>query len=781
MEYSLKDTRDKSYGYFDDERREYVITRPDTPRPWMNYVGHEKYCLRFSQTGGGDSFHRFPRVNMVTFSHYDDCPEFYDDKPGRWIYVKDTESKALWTINWQPVQKEFERYRCRHGMGYSRIESKTNGIEGTLRVFVPLDEPVEIWSVKLTNHRSTVAKLDISGFVEWFLTDNISKGGYVCGNHARYDSSENMIYTWLSKPLMPEQNYAAFMASDFNPDGYEVSRRSFLGPYGGYHQPKAVVDGMCCGKEADYEPMVGVLQKYIEIPPGQSFDFQILVGSVNDKNHAIQLKNKFLKKEIIEQEFVKVNQYWDKRLGTTEVQTPCHSFDHLVNTWLKYQVHHTSHWVRPGGDKGFRDMCQDAENILAFDAPRSKRILLEAMKYQYESGKAVRQWPQQPEGELDTRDYRDSPVWLAYSVCEYIKETGDVEFLENKVPYLDNGEDTVYLHAQRAVECLYADRGEHGLSHIGCGDWNDGLDEVGLKGRGESVWLTIALVKALNDIAELAEHIGDEDTQHNYLKKANELTKIINDVAWDGDWYVRAFADDGEVIGSNTCEEGKIFLLPQAWAMIAGISTKEQNRRMIKAIEEMLLLDYGPMVMAPVYTRNQKGIGKIVYRPGFSEAGSVYLHAASFLIAGYCAIGEADRAFDIWQRICPTNPKNPSDISWAEPYVFSNFYMGPAAVCPGRSLYGWLTATGGWMLKNGLSRICGIQPGYQGLDIKPSLPSCWDKISVKRVFRGTTFNIEISRGINNKWVINQKECALPIKNVEKKTLCSKSDRCGDFE
>ena len=761
--------KDNSYGYFSNTNREYVITRPDTPRPWLNYIGNENYCVRFSQTGGGDSFHRFPRANMVTFSHYDDTPEFYDDRPGRWVYLKDMDSGEFWSLNWQPVMKKPQAYTCAHAPGYSRIESMTNDIAGTMRVFVPLDDPVEIWSVTLTNKRKTPAKLSTFSFIEWFLSDNKSK----CmvpffGNHAVYDSENALIHTWSLKKKRPGQNYDAFMSADFTSDAYELSRKQFLGNYGSYHAPAAIVNGKCNGKAVDHEAMVGVLQKNFTLEPGQSVQFNVTIGSVKDKEQAIELADKYRVKTTVEEEFNKLKEYWEQRLSASHVTTPCEDFNQRVNTWLKCQVHHTSFWVRPSGDHGFRDTCQDAENILPFDSPRCRRLLIDSMNHQWQSGRCVREWPQEPDGQLNTNDYRDSPVWLAYSVCEYLKETGEFDFLELVIPYLDKGEATVYEHVKQALYCLYFDRGEHGFSHIGRGDWNDGFDEVGIGGKGESIWLTIALVRALKKVAKLAKHIGDEATYNDYTEKAEELSKLINETAWDGNWYIRAFNDDGEILGSDTCEEGKIFLLPQAWAMLAGISSDEQNRKMIEAIDKLLMLDYGPMTMGPVYTKYQKGIGKIAFYAGMAEAGAVFNHAASFLMAGLCTIGEADKAFDIYKRIVPTNPDNPTRLNGSEPYVFSNFYVGPQVHNPRRTLYGWLTATGGWMFKNGLSRICGIQPVYDGLDIKPNLPSAWDNVQVKRVFRGATFNVEINRiakGENTSIEVNGKAAILPIKNI----------------
>ena len=758
-----------SYGYFSETSREYVITRPDTPRPWLNYIGNENYCVRFSQTGGGDSFHRYPRANMVTFSHYDDTPEFYDDRPGRWVYLKDMDSGEFWSLNWQPVMKTPQSYLCAHAPGYSRIESMTNDIAGTMRVFVPLDDPVEIWSVTLTNKRETAVNLASFSFVEWFLSDNKCK----CmvpffGNHACYDNENKLIHTWYLKKKRPGQNYDAFMAADFTPDGYELSRKKFLGNYGSYHAPDAIINGKCEGDAVDHEAMVGVLQKNIQLEPGQSFQFNVIIGSIENKQQGIELANKYREKTVVEEKFNEVRKYWEERLSASHVKTPCEDFNQRVNTWLKCQVHHTSLWVRPGGDHGFRDTCQDAENLLPFDAPRCRKLLIDSMKHQWVSGKCVREWPQEPDGNLNTSDYRDSPVWLAYSVCEYLKETEDFAFLDKVVPYLDSGEASVYGHVKRALDCLYADRGEHGFSHIGRGDWNDGFDEVGIGGKGESIWLTIALVRALKEVVKLAEYIGDDATCKDYTCKVEELTQLLNETAWDGNWYIRAYNDEGQILGADSCDEGKIFLLPQAWAMLAGISSDEQNRRMIASIDKLLMLDYGPMTMAPVYTNYQKGIGKIAFYAGMAEAGGVFSHAASFLMAGLCEIGEADRAFDIYQRIVPTNPDNPTRLNASEPYVFSNFYVGPQVKNPRRTLYGWLTATGGWMLKNGLSRVCGVKPVYDGLDIKPNLPSEWDEVEIKRVFRGATFNIEIIRtakGEGNFVEINGKTGSLPIKNI----------------
>lgn len=732
------------YGDFSPDGKEYIITRPDTPRPWINYLWNDQYCAIFSQTGGGYSFYEPPEGDVskrtnLTRGTLHLIRTTRNDQPGRWIYLRDDDTGDYWTINWQPVQKRLDGYECKHGLGYSIIESKYKGIIGQFRIFVPFGAPVEIWTIKVKNDTADKKRISVYTLIEWALDGFFAHTNPYGFIHATYDRKLQALVISCDSPHFPNSKPMGFMGADFNPDGYDCRRESFVGKYSSLATPVVVKEGSCNNSSACGEDTVGVLNHRVNLEPGQEKNFNIVVGTADSPEEIDRLLKLYLNPEKVEAEWKSVRAHWNKLIELITIDTPEPDLDRLVNIWLKYQLSLCGRWVR-GYGYGFRDILQDAEALFLLNPEQARNNMLKALRHQYKEGNAVRAW-----GPLDKRDYKDSPVWIIFTLAAYLKETGDMSILEKEIDFLDEGRATVYEHSLRAVRYLYNDRGKHELCHIGDGDWSDSLDEAGTKGKGESVWLSMALFRALNLMEELANKIGDKETSQEMALKASKLKGWINKYGWDGGWYLRAYDDEGEPIGSAKCEEGKIYLNPQTWAILSGVADGERVKKCLNVIDRQLYTELGPITLTPTYTQYRNNIGRIsALLPGMWENAAVYNHACTFKILADCVIGRGNKALETIKKFIPSNRANLCNKSDNEPYVFPSFYIGPAnPLRAGESITSWITATAGWMFRIVTEWMLGIRPEYEGLRIDPCIPSEWEVCRITRPFRGSVYKITI--------------------------------------
>jgi len=753
------------YYSFGNDGKELVITRPDTPRPWIHYLSNRNYGIYFSQTGGGYSVYQPPfgiRINYFG----------RDDQPGKYVYLRDNDTKKFWTINWQPVRADYEKYRCVFGSGYVNITSSKNGIEGSLHIYIPLDDPAEIWTIKLKNNTRKKRNLSFFSFVEWILAKGLtSVDNYVWFSKADFLKKENIILAEGNDPNQQGRYYRAFMAGDFPIQSYDCSRKLFLGHYGTLSCPRAVVTGKCSNSSAGNEEYVGVLQGRCNLEAGESKEFHIVIGYLKEKDTANRLIKKYRDRQNIEKEFNKVKKFWGKIIENNVVETPDKNFNRTANIWLKYQVAQASWWSRSGGAgyesgiRGYRDVLQDITGLVTIDPQFTRDLLIEALRHQYRSGHAPRGW--MGEGKSFVRHHADSPVWIIFTLTRYLKETGDMDILDEPVGFIDDKKKaTVYEHAVMALKHLWKERGKHYLCLIHGGDWNDCLDATGTEGKGESVWLSMAFYRALKQMEELSDYIGDSERAKRFQKQAGEIKSAINKYAWDGKWYLRAFNDDGELIGSSSSKGGRMFLMPQVWAIINKIASPKRQEICFQSVNKMLKTPFGYLWLLP-YSGYRPGIGKLtIVRPHKL----VYNHPNAFKVIADCVAGRGNEAYQSLVNISSFNPGHPPDISGSEPHIFPSSYTVDRINQYGEGPYGWMTGTAACLLIAVFDRMLGVRAEYNGLRIDPCIPSGWQKCSVRKKFRKAVYHVSIEnpqgieKGVKEIFVDGKKIKGILIKD-----------------
>ena len=749
------------YGDFDNQNREYVITQPDTPRAWDNYIWNDAYYRYVDQLGKGYSRYQTQEGHQtqLLFGAHN------NPQDSRLLYIRDEERGVYWNIGWDPVQRTPDSYQCRHGLGYTIIENQTQGIRATDRIFVPPgNDPVEYWSVTLKNESDQTRTLSVFTYAEMSLA-GARTYGHMMFMSGHFYPELNAVIARKRAEGMPTTKYAAFLASDVKPESFDASQRTFLGPYRRVANPIAVEQGKCFNSVGTGEPVVGCLQIKMQLQPGEEQTITFLLGVTDNVKPAEETKrllDLYLSKEKADQKFAELKADKEKRFSTVWVDTPDEHLNSLTNIWNKQQVDWGATWVR-WGIKGYRDILQQAQGITVVDPELCKKDFLDACCFQYADGFALRGWDP-----VDKMAYADSAQWMIGTITEYVRETGDFAVLDQVVPYFDKGEDTVFEHMLKALRKLHSDRGEHGLSLIHFGDWNDSLTAVGTGGRGESVWLSMAFARSCLLLSELAKQIKKQDVAQELDAMYMEIKQNINEHAWDGEYYICAYDDNGRAIGSRQNKEGKIFLNMQSWAALSGVAEGGRLDQCLAAIEKELDSGYGFVLQKPVYTEFDPNIGRLTnLEPGICENATVYSHGNAFLILGYLTVGRSDKAYSAYRSILPENPNNPSNT--AVPYVFPNAYFGPDhKSSPGRIEYSWITGSCAWIFQSVLEYMLGVRRDYEGLRFDPRLPSEWPLARVTRVFRGDTYEVEIE---NPKGVqTGVKELLVDGKSVDPKSV-----------
>ncbi|MCK6471823.1 MAG: hypothetical protein L6R28_08755 [Planctomycetes bacterium] len=754
-----------NYGHFNRDGSEYLITTPDTPRFWHNYLHNDAYGVTLAQTGHGYSWFSSPIAYKVT-RNFDMNYSATDPREGRFLYLYDRDSKEWWHANPQPGGAH-DHFCCVVGQGWTRIEGEQNGIRVEATFFVPTEDKVELWRVQVTNKTKKPRRLRLFNYLEWFLgsypgtwTDPMV---YIM---SRWIKNERMMWMANDNPDSLLQ-YAGFMTADPAPDGYDSDRHAFLGTFGGTHAPAAVVKGACANSLVAGKPFCGALQHDLALKPGASQQVDYLIGVAFKQDEAFDLKAKYLgggaKGNAAGKALEKLKTYRRRIAESAYIETPDPAFDRYFNWWLKSQMLIVRNWTR-FLYRGYRDVLQDLRGSMSFEPEWSKRLVLETLRFQYRDGTAPRQYNEQG-GDHDLREYMDSPSWIPDTLLSYIKESGDLGVLNEKLPYfkkgtkqghIADGEGSVYEHALAGVRCLYQNRGRHGLCLVGHGDWNDALNCVGHGGAGESVWLSCAFCYACLKMAELADHIKDAAVAAEMRAYHATMAKIINEQAWDGTWYIYAFDDDGKPIGSKQNEQGKTHLNVQTWAVFAGVATGARLKQVLKRIDQMDT-KFGPVLLTPAYTKWDAHIGRITTMvPGFFENGSIYTHGASFKMRADLAAKRPDKAYQTFVKVTPLNPANSPKHSSMEPFGLTNFFIGPDAPDKkrnfGRCLYTYNSGSGNWLYVNALEEMLGVAADFDGLRIQPQPPKKWKSYTVRRTWRGAKYVIAFARKAGTKGV-----------------------------
>jgi cellobiose phosphorylase len=794
------------YGHFDDTRREYVITRPDTPLPWINYLGSEAYFGIISNTAGGYSFYRDARLRRVTRYRYNNVPLDYG---GRYIYLRDNGSGEFWSPSWQPTRHEAEGYVCRHGLGYTIIGSVYEGIEAQTRYFVPLGENLEIWQVTLTNRRDGAVDLSIFSCVEFALWDASDDATNYQRNWniGEVEIEDEVIYH--KTEYRERRDHFAYFACSEPLAGFDTQRDVFLGSYRGWENPVVVEQGQTFNSVAHGWAPMGSHHMKLMLEPGETRQIIVLLGYQEnqgrkfdppdsqriDKKAVRPTVERYLQQQVVDEAFEALRAYWDDLLGILQVDTPDIHTNRMVNIWNAYQCMVTFNMSRSasffesgvGRGLGFRDSNQDLLGFVHQVPERARERILDLAATQLETGGAYHQYqPLTKRGnDLVGSGFNDDPLWLVLAVAAYVKETGDWPILDEPAAYESKPgtERPLYEHLQRSIQYTLDRLGPHGLPLIGRADWNDCMnlnvfsDEPGesfqtapLKKDGtvaESVFIAGLFVLAAMELAQMCEsasmqvgrprirrlanlqtcRYGDEKV--SYLEAAERMAAAVREHGWDGEWFLRAYDAFGEKIGSHECEEGQIFVEPQGLCIMAGIDS-DGARSMAKAalalVKDRLATPHGIVLHQPAYTRYYVHMGEISsYPPGYKENAGVFCHTNPWIMIAEAMVGNGDQAYDYYMRINPSAREKISEIHRCEPYVYAQMIAGCDAPTHGEAKNSWLSGTAALNYVAVTQWILGIRPAYAGLQIAPVIPEGWPGYEATRIFRGVTYHISVKR------------------------------------
>jgi len=772
------------FGYFDDVNREYVIQQPNTPLPWINYLGSEEYFGLISNTAGGYSFYRDARLRRLTRYRYNNAPL---DEGGRYIYIRDDDEKLFWSPTWQPVKEPLDEYECRHGLGYTKIHSLKKGIASTIKYFVPLGENLEVWQVSVSNQRPQEANLSLFSAIEFCLWDAQDDANNFQRNYSIGEVEVEDGVIFHKSEYRERRNHFAFFACSEPVAGFDTQREIFLGLYRGWDKPASVEKGTSSNSIALGWQPIGSHHINLTLQPGETRTVIFLLGyhenlekdkfdppgsQVINKKSVKPIIRKYLTPSVVEQAFSSLTDYWQALLSRLQVQTPNTHANRMLNIWNVYQVMITFNFSRSasyfesgiGRGMGFRDTSQDILGFLHLVPQRARQRILDLTATQLPNGGAYHQY--QPMTKLGNNDiggnFNDDPLWLVLSVAAYIKETGDWTILEEQIPF-DNHpgtEASLLEHLKRSMQYTLERLGPHGLPLIGRADWNDCLNlncfsdtpgqsfqtTTSKEGKvAESVFIAGLFVLASGELVELLKHLGEEQSAHKYGAARESMKEAVLKYGWDGDWFRRAYDDFGNPVGSSECSEGQIFVEPQGMCVMAGIGLDDgKAKKALQAVYERLACPQGIVLLHPAYKQYHLHLGEISsYPPGYKENGSVFCHTNPWVMIAETQVGNGDRAFDYYLRINPSAREELSEVHRCEPYVYAQMISGKEAGKPGEAKNSWLTGTAAWNLVAMNQWILGIRPAFDGLIIDPVIPADWDGFTMTRVFRGKKLNIEV--------------------------------------
>lgn len=770
------------YGYFDDKAREYVITQPDTPLPWINYLGSQTYFGIISNTAGGYSFYQDARLRRLTRYRYNNWPY---DTGGRYIYLRDNHTGTYWSPTWQPTRHQPQDYTCRHGLGYTVIGSSYQDIAAKIRYFVPLDETLEIWQLTLTNNRDQVADLSAFSFVEFCLWDayddmtNYQRNF----NTGEVEVVDGVIYH--KTEYRERRDHFAFFACSDEIAGFDTQREDFFGTYRDWREPIVVEQGESNNSIAHGWAPVGSHHVKLTLQPGQSHQIIFVLGyhenPRDQKFEAPSVINKATVKPIIaryldtnkaDEAFVALGEYWDQILGKLTVSTPDEHTNRMVNIWNAYQNMVTFNLSRSasmfesgvGRGMGFRDSNQDLLGFVHMIPARARERILDLAATQLSNGGAFHQYQPLTKRGNDAvgSNFNDDPLWLVLAVAAYLKETGDWNILDELVPYENKSgtEQPLYDHLKRSLQYTLDRLGPHGLPLIGRADWNDCLNlntfsaepgesyqtTTSMDGRtAESVFIAGQFVLAAKEMAQIAERCGDDGQA--YLDAAAQMDTTIHEHGWDGEWFLRAYDHYSNKVGSKECEEGQIFIEPQGMCIMAGVGLDDGlAEKALVSVEAQLATEHGIVLHQPAFTQYLLHMGEISsYPPGYKENAGIFCHTNPWIMIAEAIVGHGNKAFDYYQRICPSAREAISEVHRSEPYVYAQMIAGIDAPTHGEAKNSWLSGTAAWNYVAITQWILGIRPTYEGLQVAPVIPSDWDGFTATRAFRGTTYNITVKR------------------------------------
>jgi len=754
------------YGYFDNANQEYVIERPDTPASWLNYLGTSEYCGIISNNAAGYSFYQSSKHGRLLRFRFNSLPM---DRPGRYIYIRDEADGDYWSATWQPVGKPLEAQKsvCRHGLGYSTFSSEYRSIHTRMRVFVPVDKPMEFWELEIENRGDQTRELSLFGYAEWCLWDSFKDSldfQYIL-HTCRMGCVDGIID--YSIRLWDQREPKAYFASSLPVVGFDTDRDAFMGLYRHEGSPQAVSEGACRDSIALGGNPCAALQSRLTLKPGEKARAVYILGMGDASIEGRAHRERFSDARQVDAEFDRVRQYWKIRLSAWQCNLPDPEVNSMMQVWNQYQCHTTFNWSRAasfieaGGRDGlgFRDSNQDVLAVVHALPAEVKAKLVDLLKGQLADGSAMHHiqpltWSQGPHNiPQEGMVWSDDHLWLLISIPSYLRETGDFEFLNQRHAFADREEGSVYEHLKRALQFSWGKRGQHGLLLGMMADWNDCIN---LKGKGESVWSTMLYHLALTEMITLASRLGRKEDEETFSMWRTVIADTLATHAWDGKWFLRGYLDSGRKLGSHQSEQSKIFINTQSWAVLSGAATHGQALQAMDSLREHLATEHGIVKNAPAFQEMDDEIGAVTTFPaGLKENGGIFCHSNTWAIVAEAMLGRGDRAFEYYRAFLPAAKNDSAEIYTMEPYVYSQFITGREHPKFGRARNSWLTGTAAWAFVAMSQYILGIRADYDGLIIDPVIPAKWDGFSVTRRFRGAEIEIEVtnpdhvSRGVRS--------------------------------
>lgn len=768
------------YGYFDDKKKEYVITTPLTPRPWINYLGNNDFYGLISHTAGGYTFYKDAKLRRMTRYRYNSIPTDYN---GRYYYIND--GGIIWNPSFLPMKTKLDSFKTRHGMGYTIIKGEKNNLEAELTYFIPLNDTTEIHLLKLTNKDNKPKKISVFGFVEWALwnAEDDQTNFQRNLNIGEVEVSDNVIYH--KTEYRERRNHFAYYTVNKEITGFDTSRDEFLGLYNNLNEADVILKNKSNNSIAAGGSPIASLQNVLIINPNEDITLIYQLGysennednkfsapNIINKENVLKVINKYNDIKNVNKSFKDLKIFWAETLNKYQIKSNNEKFDRMINIWHQYQNMVTFNFSRSasyyesglGRGMGFRDSCQDLLGFVHMDAKRARERIIDIASIQFEDGSTYHQYQPLTKRGNDNigSGFNDDPLWLVGAVTSYIKETDDYLILDELVPFnnVKGSEKPLFDHLKASIHFTINNLGPHGLPLIGRADWNDCLNlncfsttpgesfqtTENIQSNAESVFIAGLFVFYAKDYKELCLKINKVEEAKLIEKEIKKMEESVIKHGWDGNWFLRAYKADGNAIGSKENEEGKIFVEPQGFCTMAEIGGYEFGKKALDSVNKYLVNDYGAELLYPPYSKYYLELGEISsYPPGNKENGSVFCHNNPWIVIGFTKINDAENAFSLYKKNSPAFIEDISDIHKTEPYVYSQTIAGRSAKNYGEAKNSWLTGTASWTFTAASQHILGIKPHFDGLEINPVLSKEIDDLTIYRKFRNNNFIIKVIR------------------------------------
>ena len=753
------------YGYFDNANREYVIDRVDLPVSWTNYIGLNDMYGVFNHTAGGYLLYKSPEYHRITRFRPNSVPM---DGPGHYVYLRDEDDGDYWTISWQPVGKPKEHYSCRQGLSYIKYNCDYSDIQAQQKLFVAMDDPVEIWDVTLKNNSNRPRTLSVFSYLEFSFhhidmdNKNFQMSLYAAGS--RYEDGV------IEHDLYYEKDGYQFFTSNFQPDGYDCLRDIFIGPYRTERNPLVVETGKCTGSFQKGGNHCGCLKKTVTLQPGEETRLVFLLGEGNaDCGKKMREKYTLAK---VDEDFARTAAFWDKKLSCQQVSTPNEGMNTELNIWNLYQSEinvmfsRFTSFIETGGrvGLGYRDTAQDAMMVPHSNPEKCRSRIIELLRALTSTGYGLHLFEPRwfdPDYKPDTfksptviptpdknsivhglKDAcADDALWLVAAIVQFIRETGDFDFVNEIVTYADGGQGTVYEHMQKILEFSAAQVGQNGICKGLRADWNDCLN----LGGGESAMVSFLHYWAIQNFIDLAKKLGRTDDVAHYKAMGEKVREACERVLWDGKWYIRGITAKNRKIGTQADTEGKVHMESNTWAVLSGVADHDRGISAMDSVDKYLYTEYGLMLNAPCFKTVDDDIGFVtrVY-PGLKENGSVFSHPNPWAWCAEAVLGRGTRAMKFYNALCPALQNDKIEVRKAEPYTYCQFVVGKDHTAFGEARHPFMTGSSGWAYYAATEYLLGVRPEFDSLTVDPCIPADWKEFSVIRKWRGAEYHIHVT-------------------------------------